>query len=112
MSKGVFFYISHIVSRRSNLGFLSSYSMRRVFSRSKWTLFDSVNHAGLSEANGANFESLYRGYEMKNTGHEEVDAYELWNRILKIQIKTGGPAIIFRDSVNSECTRLENSGGY
>lgn len=89
----------------------SSYSMRRISSQSKWTLFDSVANAELSEATGDEFDSLYRSCEVKKMGSDEIDARELWDHILKTQIKTGGPAIIFKDSVNSECALFENAGG-
>ncbi|MDP1579622.1 MAG: ribonucleoside-diphosphate reductase subunit alpha [Candidatus Didemnitutus sp.] len=78
--------------------------MKRMESRSTWTLFRSNEVADLHELYGRKFEERYAHYEKlaedgKIQGHK-VEALELWKKMLSMLFETGHPWITFKDPCN------------
>ncbi len=69
-----------------------------------WYLMNPAECIGLSDAWGVQFEELYYGYVEKKMYVREMSARELWIEIVKIQIETGTPYMMFKDN----CNRLSN----
>ena len=76
--------------------------MKRVESKSKWSLFDPVRCRGLADVWGAEFEALYDWYEQEGKYTRQVEAQELWFHILTSLQETSMPYIIYKDAVNSK----------
>jgi ribonucleoside-diphosphate reductase alpha chain len=78
--------------------------MKRFEARQKWTLFRSNEVADLHDTYGAAFEAKYVAYERlaaegKIWG-KEIDAVDLWKKMLKSIFETGHPWITFKDPCN------------
>jgi ribonucleoside-diphosphate reductase alpha chain len=78
--------------------------MKRMESRSHWTLFRSNETPDLHELYGRKFEERYAAYEKlaeegKIQGHK-VEALELWKKMLSMLFETGHPWITFKDPCN------------
>ncbi|URE13794.1 hypothetical protein MUK42_37090 [Musa troglodytarum] len=69
--------------------------MERVQSNGQWSLFCPNEAPGLADCWGDEFEKLYLKYE-----DEVVAAQNLWFEILKSQIETGTPYMLFKDTCN------------
>jgi ribonucleoside-diphosphate reductase alpha chain len=54
---------------------------------------------------GDEFEKLYKYYVSKKMYKKEIDAQELWYKILDLQIETGMPYIVYKDNVNYKCNQ-------
>lgn len=78
--------------------------MKRMESRGLWTLFRSNEVADLHELYGSAFEKRYEEYEaLAKTGKifgREVEALDLWKKMLKSIFETGHPWITFKDPCN------------
>ncbi len=82
--------------------------MERVKNREKWTLFDPYYTKSIKD--GKNLEDLWgeeftKEYlrlekELPEEAKKEVDAFELWKRLLTVAFETGEPYIFFRDTAN------------
>ena len=79
--------------------------MERVFEGKKWTLFTPNETPDLHDLTGAAFKKRYEEYE--NAAQEgkikvfkEVEAEELWRKIISMLFETGHPWITFKDSCN------------
>lgn len=99
---------------------VSDLFMRRVENDGKWTLMcpkkakDFLKGKGLEEMWGLEFETHYRACEIAvesgNISHARViDAKELWGAILKAQIETGMPFMLYKDAINRK-TNHQNLG--
>jgi ribonucleoside-diphosphate reductase subunit M1 len=76
--------------------------MKRVEKNDKWTLFCPNDlEINLSELYGDEFEEKYLYYESKKIG-KEINARELWYKILDTQMETGTPYLLYKDSVNKK----------
>jgi len=75
--------------------------MKRLENKQKWSLMP-VNQ-GLEKLYGEEFEKLYCSLEQRGEG-KEVDIENLFLKILKSLQESGGPSIMFKDTVN----RLSN----
>ena len=76
--------------------------MKSVKEDGDWYLMCPKECPGLSEVWGENFENLYNSYVEKNKFREKVKARELWVKIIKAQIETGTPYILYKDSCNKK----------
>ncbi|CAH1431670.1 unnamed protein product [Lactuca virosa] len=76
--------------------------MKRVKSAGNWTLFCPNEAPELADCWGQKFEELYTQYEREGKSKKVVDAEKLWSEVLKSQIETGAPYILFKDSCNSK----------
>ncbi len=78
--------------------------MKRMEARENWTLFRSNETPDLHELYGKAFEERYLEYEAKARAGEihgrEVEAIELWKKMLKMLFETGHPWITFKDPCN------------
>ncbi|XP_074591512.1 ribonucleoside-diphosphate reductase large subunit-like [Curcuma longa] len=74
--------------------------MDRVKSNSQWSLFCPSEAPGLAECWGNEFENLYTKYEREGKARKVVAAQNLWFEILKSQIETGTPFMVFKDTCN------------
>lgn len=78
---------------------ISDLFMKRVEGDKDWTLF-SPDRVDLFGKYGEDFEKCYEHYEETGFGYKVVKARKLWNAILTSQIETGGPFMLYKDSVN------------
>lgn len=76
--------------------------MKRVESDSDWCLMDPNKSPGLNECYGKEFELLYEIYENEGRYVKKIKARDLWNAILKAQIETGTPYILYKDACNEK----------
>ena len=76
--------------------------MRRVENDQDWSLFCPNEAKGLSDVYGDDFEKLYTKYESEGLAKKTVKARELWGHILKAQIETGTPYILYKDACNNK----------
>ena len=76
--------------------------MRRVENDQDWSLFCPDEAKGLSNVYGDDFEKLYTKYESEGLAKKTVKARELWGHILKAQIETGTPYILYKDACNQK----------
>ncbi|MDQ7038358.1 MAG: ribonucleoside-diphosphate reductase subunit alpha [Aquificota bacterium] len=82
--------------------------MKRVKNRERWTLFDPYytknvkDGKNLEDLWGEEFEEEYLRLEreLPKEAKKEVDAFELWKRLLTVAFETGEPYIFFRDTAN------------
>jgi len=76
--------------------------MKRIEKNEKWTLFCPNDlEINLSELYGDEFEEKYLYYESKKIG-KEINARELWYKILDTQMETGTPYLLYKDSINKK----------
>jgi ribonucleoside-diphosphate reductase alpha subunit len=83
--------------------------MKRVLDDEEWTLFSPDTAPGLQDVYGKEFEELYERYEKEGRGIRKVKSRTLWNEILKSQIETGGPFMLYKDTCN-RCSNQKNLG--
>lgn len=74
--------------------------MKRVQCDGDWSLFSPDEAPGLSDVYGKKFEELYEQYETTTLPMKCVKAQKLWAEILKAQVETGGPFMLYKDSCN------------
>ena len=75
--------------------------MQRVESNKKWTLFCPSEASYLAKSHGINFTRKYDQLEKRNRGMRTLRAQTLWEAIVKSQVESGMPSILFKDSINS-----------
>lgn len=73
--------------------------MERVRANGSWTLFSPVDAPGLSDVYGDSFVQLYESYESAGLGRR-MKAQDLWSAILRSQIETGTPYMMYKDACN------------
>ena len=81
---------------------LSDVFMERVETDSMWSLFDPSECPGLDAVHGDAYRTLYETYETEKKYTRQVKAQEVWFAILRSQIETGVPYILFKDSANAK----------
>ncbi|HJN54001.1 MAG TPA: ribonucleoside-diphosphate reductase subunit alpha, partial [Flavobacteriaceae bacterium] len=74
--------------------------MKRVEADTEWTLMCPNECPGLCDVYGEEFEKLYAKYEKEGKGRKSIKARELWEEILKAQIETGNPYMLYKDAAN------------
>ena len=79
--------------------------LKRVSEDKKWTLFTPSDTPDLHDLYGRDFEKRYEEYEAQTkTGEieffKEVEAKELWKKMLSMVFETGHPWITFKDVCN------------
>jgi ribonucleotide reductase alpha subunit len=88
---------------------ISDLFMERVKDNGKWSLFCPHECPGLSDVYGAKFVELYKSYEVSGKARREINARELWFKILDSQMETGTPYLLYKDAANSK-TNQQNLG--
>jgi ribonucleoside-diphosphate reductase alpha chain len=76
--------------------------MERVKSDGKWSLMCPDQCRGLSDVYGDEFKELYEKYENEGKFIRQINAQELWFKILESQIEQGVPYILFKDAANKK----------
>ncbi|KAG0452366.1 hypothetical protein HPP92_025030 [Vanilla planifolia] len=74
--------------------------MERVQSNGQWSLFCPNEAPGLADCWGEEFVNLYTKYENEGKAKRVVSAQVLWFEVLKSQIETGTPYMLFKDTCN------------
>lgn len=74
--------------------------MKRVEKEEMWSLMCPNACPGLSDVYGENFEKLYCSYEAAGKYVKQISAIEIWYAILKSQIETGTPYMLYKDACN------------
>ena len=75
--------------------------MKKVEKNDQWALFDPSECPGLSDAYGPAFEELYNWYFKEGRAKKIVPAMSIWQAILKSQIETGTPYMLYKDACNA-----------
>lgn len=76
--------------------------MERVKNNEKWSLMNPQVSSGLDEVYGDEFVELYTKYENEGKYVRQVNARDLWNKILESEIESGVPYISYKDSANKK----------
>lgn len=76
--------------------------MQRVKDNQKWSLMCPDQCRGLSDVYGDEFNALYEKYEAEKKYTKQINAQDLWFKILEAQIEQGVPYILFKDSANKK----------
>lgn len=81
---------------------ISDLFMNRVKEGGKWSLMCPNTCKGLPDVYGEEFEKLYCDYESRGMYTKQIDAQDLWFKILESQIETGTPYMMYKDHVNKK----------
>ena len=81
---------------------ISDLFMERVMNNEIWSLFCPDTAPGLSEIYGDKFKELYCQYEKENKFIKQINARDLWVKILDSQMETGTPYLLFKDACNKK----------
>jgi len=81
---------------------ISDLFMERVESGGTWSLFDPNTAPGLENVYGEDYKRLYTEYEAKGLAIRQLPAQDVWFAILRSQIETGVPYMLYKDSVNEK----------
>ena len=76
--------------------------MRRIRDGGDWSLMCPDQCPGLNEVYGPEFDALYERYESEGKFRKRIPAQKLWNDILRAQIETGNPFILYKDAANAK----------
>lgn len=74
--------------------------MKRIKTNGTWSLFCPDECPGLSDIHSEEFEALYTKYENEQKYRKQINARELWFKILDSQMETGTPYILYKDACN------------
>lgn len=74
--------------------------MKRVRDDGDWTLMCPDQCPGLADVYGDDFEKLYTRYEQEGRGRMTVKASVIWKSIIRSQIETGTPYMLYKDACN------------
>uniref|UniRef100_A0A453QV42 Ribonucleoside-diphosphate reductase n=2 Tax=Aegilops tauschii subsp. strangulata TaxID=200361 RepID=A0A453QV42_AEGTS len=74
--------------------------MQRVQNNEDWSLFCPNEAPGLADCWGEKFEELYKKYEKAGKAKKVIPAQTLWFDILKAQIETGTPYMLYKVQFN------------
>jgi len=88
---------------------ISDLFMERVHTNSKWSLFCPNKTPGLDDCYGEEYKKLYNEYESKKLYIKQINARDLWLKILDSQIETGTPYMLYKDHINAK-TNQKNLG--
>ena len=81
--------------------------MQRVKDDAMWTLF-CPNTINLQDVHSEAFNKMYEHAEAKLQGRR-IRARDLWEKIIRTQIETGTPYMVYKDRVNS-CSNQQHLG--
>lgn len=76
--------------------------MRRVEADAEWSLMDPKTCPDLNEVHGGDYDALYERYESEGKYVKKVRAQDLWTAIVRSQIETGGPYVLYKDHANAK----------
>jgi ribonucleoside-diphosphate reductase alpha chain len=81
---------------------VSDLFMERLKDNAEWSLFDPDECPGLSESYGDAYRQLYEKYEGEGRAKRIVNAKDLWNHVIRAQIESGVPYILYKDQINEK----------
>jgi ribonucleoside-diphosphate reductase alpha chain len=81
---------------------ISDLFMERVKSEGKWSLMCPDKCPRLSDVYGDEFKELYEKYESEGKYVKQINAQDLWFKILEAQIEQGVPYILYKDAANKK----------
>ena len=81
---------------------VSDLFMERVKSNKHWSLMCPDKCPGLSDVYGDDFIKLYEQYESEGRYNKQINAQDLWFKILESQIEQGVPYILYKDAANKK----------
>lgn len=81
---------------------ISDLFMERVQAKEKWSLFCPVECPGLCDVWGDEYRALYLKYESEGKAKKTINALDLWFQILKAQMETGTPYLLYKDACNKK----------
>jgi ribonucleoside-diphosphate reductase alpha chain len=81
---------------------LSDIFMRRVEADGAWSTFDPKACPGLENVWGPAYDELYARYEAEGRAAQTLKARDVFFSILRAQIETGTPYILFKDAANAK----------
>jgi ribonucleoside-diphosphate reductase alpha chain len=76
--------------------------MKIVEDDGDWYLMSPDESPGLNTSYGLEFEQLYNKYINENLFRKKIKARKLWEKIIRAQIKTGTPYMLYKDSCNNK----------
>jgi len=71
--------------------------MKRVKENGSWSLFCPFEAPGLEDLYGEAYEAQYIKYELDGKAKRVIKAQDLWMEILRSQVETGGPYMLYKD---------------
>jgi ribonucleoside-diphosphate reductase alpha subunit len=74
--------------------------MKRVEENGDWALMCPDECPGLADVFGDEFDALYTRYVSEGRYRKIIKATSIWNSILKSQIETGTPYMLYKDTCN------------
>ena len=74
--------------------------MQRVEEGGNWSLMCPSECPGLNDVYGEEFNELYLKYESEGRARKTVPAADVWKSIIKSQVETGNPYMLYKDSIN------------
>ena len=76
--------------------------MEKVEQDSDWHLMCPNECPGLADVHGEEFNELYRTYVAQGRFRKVVKARQVWDSVLRSQIETGTPYMLYKDSCNAK----------
>jgi ribonucleotide reductase alpha subunit len=81
---------------------ISDLFMERVMGNKIWSLFCPDRCPGLSDCHSDAYRELYLKYENEGKFNKQINARDLWVKILDSQVETGTPYILYKDAANNK----------
>tara|TARA_Y100000768_G_scaffold371020_1_gene337340 strand:- start:1396 stop:3927 length:2532 start_codon:yes stop_codon:yes gene_type:complete len=81
---------------------IPSLFMERVKTNETWSIMCPDVCPGLSDCYGEEFNALYTKYELENKFIKQINARDLWFKILDSQMETGTPYLLYKDAANEK----------
>ncbi len=76
--------------------------MERLEKNQDWSLFCPNEAKGLADVYGDEFKALYEKYELEGLARKVVPIQKIWLAILKSQVETGTPYMLYKDACNKK----------
>ena len=81
---------------------ISDLFMERVMGNKVWSLFCPDKCPGLSDCHSEAYRELYLKYEVEGKFNKQLNARDLWIKILDSQMETGTPYLLYKDAANNK----------
>jgi ribonucleoside-diphosphate reductase alpha subunit len=85
---------------------ISDLFMKQVESDGDWYLLSADECAGLTDAYGDAYDTLYWKYVNEGKYRSKIPARKVWTAIMESQIETGMPYIAYKDSINTKSNQM------
>ena len=76
--------------------------MQKVEEDGDWHLMCPDESPGLADVHSEQFNELYRMYVAQGRFKKAVKARDVWNSIIKSQVETGAPYMLYKDACNAK----------